>query len=61
MLQEYFGMKLDYSEKKKLKIDMNKYVKGMLDAVPIKFKKGETAEHHQVKICLVKSQAMIRN
>ena len=35
-------MKLDYSEKKKLKIDMRDYVKGMLDAFPIKFKKGET-------------------
>ena len=40
---EYLGMKSDYSEKKKLKIDMRDYVKGMLDALPIKFKKGETA------------------
>ena len=36
-------MKLDYSEKKKLKIDMRDYVKGMLDSFPIKFKEGETA------------------
>ena len=36
-------MKLDYSEKKKLKIDMRDYVKGMLDAFPIKFKKHERA------------------
>ena len=36
-------MKLDYSEKKKVKIDMRDYVKGMLDSFPIKFKEGETA------------------
>ena len=34
-------MKLDYSEKKLLKIAMRDYVKGMLDSFPIKFKKGE--------------------
>ena len=42
-VHEYLGMKLDYSEKNKLKIDMRDYVKGMLDAFPRKFKKGETA------------------
>ena len=42
-VHEYLGMKLDYSEKKKLKIDTREYVKGMLDAFPLKFKKGETA------------------
>ena len=42
-VHEYLGMKLDYSEKKKLKIDMRDYVKGMLDTFPVKFKKGETA------------------
>ena len=36
-------MKLDYSEKKKIKIDMRDYVKEMLDSFPIKFKEGETA------------------
>ena len=42
---------------------MRDYVKGMLDAFPIKFKKGETAAMPagQVKIYLVKSQAMTRN
>ena len=39
----YLVMKMDYSEKKKLKIDMRDYVKGMSDRFPIKFKKGETA------------------
>ena len=34
-VHEYLGMKLDYSEKKKLKIDMRDYVKGMLDIFPI--------------------------
>ena len=34
---------MDYSEKKKIKIDMREYVKGMLDSFPIKFKEGETA------------------
>ena len=42
-VHDYLGMKLDYSEKKKIKIDMRDYVKGMLDSFPIKFKKGETA------------------
>ena len=36
-------MKLDYPEKKNLKIDMSNYVKGLLDAFNIKFKKGERA------------------
>ena len=37
-------MNLDYSEKKKLKIDMTDYVKGgVLDSFPIKFREGETA------------------
>ena len=36
-------MTLDYSEKKKLMIDIWDYVKGMSDTFPIKFKKGETA------------------
>ena len=40
---DYLGMKLDYSEKKKIKIDMKDYVKGMFGSFPIKFKEGETA------------------
>ena len=42
-VHDYLGMKLNYSEKKKLKIDMRDYVKGMLDSFPRKFKEGETA------------------
>ena len=42
-VHDYLEMKLDYSEKKKLKIDMRDYVKGMLDSFPIKFKECETA------------------
>ena len=42
-VHEYLGLKLDYSEKKKVKIDMRDYVKGMLDTFPMKFKKSETA------------------
>ena len=42
-VHEYLGMKLDYSEKRKLKIDMRDYVKGMLDTFSIKCTKGETA------------------
>ena len=42
-VHEYLGMKLDYFEKKKLKIDMTDYVKGMLETFPIKFTNGETA------------------
>ena len=42
-VHDYLGMKLDYSEKKKLKVDMRDYVKGMLDSFQIKFKEGETA------------------
>ena len=38
-VHEHLGMKLDYSEKKKLKIDMRDYVKGMLDTFPIKLKR----------------------
>ncbi|KAL7568952.1 hypothetical protein ACA910_000696 [Epithemia clementina (nom. ined.)] len=33
-VHEYLGMKLDYSEKKKLKVDMRDYVTGMLEAFP---------------------------
>ena len=42
-VHDCLGMKLDYSEKKKIKIDMRDFVKGMLDSFPIKFKEGETA------------------
>ena len=42
-VHDYLGMKLDYSEKKKIKIDLRDYVKGMLDSFPIKFKECETA------------------
>ena len=42
-VHDYLGMKLDYSEKKKIKIDMKDYVKGMFGSFPIKFKEGETA------------------
>ena len=42
-VHDYPRMKLDYSEKKKLKFDMRDYVKGMLDSFPIKFTEGETA------------------
>ena len=40
---DYVGMKLDYSEKRELKIDVKHYVKWMFDSFPVKFKEGETA------------------
>ena len=38
-VHDYLGMKLDYSEKKTVKIDMRDYVKGMFDSYPIIFKR----------------------
>ena len=42
-MHDYLRMKLDYSEKKKIKIDMKDYVKGMFESFHIKFKEDETA------------------
>ena len=60
-VHEYLVMKLACSEKKKHKIDMKDYVRGILDAFSIKFKKVKQQQHQQVKIYLVKSQTMTRN
>jgi hypothetical protein len=42
-IHDYLGMKLDFSEKKKLKVDMRDYLKEMFESFPIKFKKNDTA------------------
>ena len=57
----YLGMKLHYSEKKKIKIDMKDYVKRMFESCPIKFKEGETGTTPACEDYLVISQAMTRN
>ena len=42
-VHDYLGMKLDYSQKKKIKIDMKDYIKVMFESFPIKFREGDTA------------------
>ena len=40
---DYLGMVFDYSERKKVKIDMSSYVEDMLEEFPMDLKKNETA------------------
>ena len=60
-VHDYLGMKLDYSEKKKIKIYMRDYVKGMLDSFPIKFKECETATTPAGEDLFGQNQGMTRN
>ena len=41
---DYLGMVLDYSEKRKVRIDMKSYVKNMLECFPVKFSKMDKAQ-----------------
>ena len=60
-VHNYFGMKLDDSEKKKIKIDLKDYIKRMFESFFIKFKESETATTPAGEDYLVISQAMTRN
>ena len=42
-MHDYLGMIFDFTKKGKVKIDMSKYVKDMLDDFPMKLKENEVA------------------
>ena len=46
---EYLGMILDYSEKKKVKIDMRRYVADMLEDFPVKLGEKDTSAYPAVE------------